>query len=67
VSSFSSGNSFGLCHHGNKRLTRRSSGYHSLNDKIPRRKKGLKQDPVIVLSYIVVFGVLISSVSSFGL
>ncbi len=67
MSSFSSGNSFGLCHHGNKRLTRRSSGYTPLYDKMPRRKKSVRQDPVMVLTYIVFLGVFVSSVSSFGL
>ena len=58
MSSFSSGNSFGLCSLGSKRLTRKP---------LFNKKASFRHDPVVVLSYFVVFGVLISGFASFGL
>lgn len=62
MSTFSSSNSYGLCGLGSKRLARKS-----LSSNKFRKKSNFRQDPIVVLSYFVVFGVLISGFASFGL
>ncbi|MCW8931725.1 MAG: hypothetical protein OQL19_16020 [Gammaproteobacteria bacterium] len=58
MSSFSSSNSFGLCRLGSKRLSRKP---------LLRRKGSFRADPILVLTYFVFIGVLVSGFASFGL
>ena len=37
-----------------------------LNTKLSTTKRGFKQDPVVVLAYVVLLGVLLSGFTSFG-
>lgn len=58
MSNYSSSGSYGLCRLGNKRLARKP---------LLRKKGNSRRDPVVVLTYVVLLGVLVSGFTSFGL
>jgi hypothetical protein len=69
VSSYSSTSCYGLSRPGsnsNKRLIPLSRNRLSRN-KISRKKGSFRRDPVLVLTYFVLVGVLVSGLASFGL
>ncbi len=60
MSAYSSNASLGLCRLGSKRLARKPL----LRKPLLRKRTG---DPVVVLTYFVLAGVLITGLTSFGL
>lgn len=58
MSIYSSNGSYGLSRPGSKSL---------VHKPLLRKKGNFRRDPVVVLTYVVLFGVLVSGLTSFGL
>ncbi|WP_198262619.1 hypothetical protein [sulfur-oxidizing endosymbiont of Gigantopelta aegis] len=70
MSSYSSTGCYGLSRPGsnsNERLISLSYNKLSRHNKLSRKKSSFRRDPVLILSYFVLVGVLISGLASFGL
>lgn len=67
MSSFSSNACYGLSRPDSKKNRIRQPLTNNLNNKKLRKKRGFRRDPIVMLTYFVLVGVLLSGLSSFGL